>query len=97
MPFGKKKQEDLVEAVDESKRDLVKKILIGGAAVYVAPVVASFSLNGPTVLAKDTLSVGSNMIAENHPYGSNMMAENHPYGSNMRMAEHPLGSNQRLT
>jgi hypothetical protein len=92
MVFGRKNDE-LIEAVDESRRDLIKRILLGGTAVYAAPLIASFSLNGPTVLAGDSLSVGSNM---SHPLGSNMAAGNHPYGSNMRMASHPLGSNQRV-
>jgi hypothetical protein len=93
MPFGKNKKNDLIDAVDESRRDLIKKLLLGGTAVYVAPVIASFSLNGPTVFANDGLGVGSNM---SHPLASNMVAESHPYGSNMRMANHPLGSNQRI-
>lgn len=71
---------ELLEAVDEDRRDLVKKILIGGAAVYVAPVIATFSLSAPTAMAQGTAALGSNMAT-------------HSLGSNMGM--HPLGSNQR--
>ena len=40
-----KKSEELLAAVDESKRDLLKRVLTGGAAVYVAPIIASFCLS----------------------------------------------------
>ena len=40
-----KKTQELLGAVDESRRGLLKKILMGGAAVYVAPVIATFSLS----------------------------------------------------
>ena len=93
MPFDKKKNDGIIDAVDESRRDLIKKLLIGGTAVYVAPVIASFSLNAPNVLANSDLGVGSNM---GHPLASNMVAENRPYASNMRMASHPMASNQRI-
>jgi hypothetical protein len=94
MPFGKKNDDStLIDAVDESRRDLIKKLLIGGTAVYVAPVIASFSLNGPAAFADSRPAMGSNM---GHPLASNMSARHHPHGSNMRMANHPLGSNQRI-
>lgn len=40
-----KKTEQLLEQVDSGKRSLLKKVLTAGAAVYVAPMVASFSLS----------------------------------------------------
>ena len=73
--------DELIEAIDESRRDLIKKILLGGTAAYVAPVIASFHLNPSAVMANDGLASGSNM--------------GNPLSSNMRMARHPLGSNQR--
>ena len=81
--------DELIEAIDESRRDLIKKILLGGTAAYVAPVIASFHLNPSAVMANDGLASGSNM---GNPLSSNM---GQPLGSNMRMARHPLGSNQR--
>ena len=39
------KNQELLGAVDEDRRGLLKKILMGGATVYVAPVIASFSLS----------------------------------------------------
>lgn len=93
MPSNKKNNDEIIDAVDESRRDLIKKLLIGGTVVYAAPVIATFSLNAPTVLANSDLGVGSNM---GHPLASNMVAENRPYASNMRMANHPMGSNQRI-
>jgi len=86
---ARKNSDELIEAIDESRRDLIKKILLGGTAAYVAPVIASFHLNPSTVMANDGLAGGSNMGS---PLGSNM---SQPLGSNMRMASHPLGSNQR--
>ena len=89
--------DELIEAIDESRRDLIKKILLGGTAAYVAPVIASFHLNPSAVMANDGLASGSNM---GNPLSSNMsqaLGSNmgQPLGSNMRMARHPLGSNQR--
>jgi hypothetical protein len=75
---------DLVAAVDETRRDLIKKLLLGGTAVYVAPVIASFSLTGSSAIANDGLGVGSNMVRADQPYGSNMARMGHPYGSNQR-------------
>jgi hypothetical protein len=75
---------DLVAAVDETRRDLIKKLLLGGTAVYVAPVIASFSLTGSSVMANDGLGVGSNMARMDQPYGSNMARMGHPFGSNQR-------------
>jgi len=86
---ARKSSDELIEAIDESRRDLIKKILLGGTAAYVAPVIASFHLNPTAVMANDGLAGGSNM---GYPLGSNM---SQPLGSNMRMASHPLGSNQR--
>ena len=86
---ARKNSDELIEAIDESRRDLIKKILLGGTVAYVAPVIASFHLNPSTVLASDGLASGSNM---SQAFGSNM---SQPLGSNMRMASHPLGSNQR--
>jgi hypothetical protein len=40
-----KKSEELLAEVDESRRSLLRKILTAGAAVYVAPVIASFALS----------------------------------------------------
>ncbi len=74
------KKNELLDAVDESRRDLVKKILLGGAAVYAVPVIATFSLSNPAAMASGNAALGSNMAR-------------HPLGSNMAM--HPLGSNQR--
>ena len=86
MASDKKKNTDseLVAAVDETRRDLIKKLLIGGTAVYVAPVIASFSLTGSPVLANDGLGVGSNMARMDQTYGSNMASMGHTYGSNQR-------------
>jgi hypothetical protein len=75
---------ELLDAVDETRRDLIKKILMSGTAVYVAPVIASFSLANSPVLAHDDLGVGSNMQAMDQAYGSNMARLDHPYGSNQR-------------
>jgi len=86
---ARKSSDELIEAIDESRRDLIKKILLGGTAAYVAPVIASFHLNPTAVMADDSLAGGSNM---GYALGSNM---GQPLGSNMRMASHPLGSNQR--
>ena len=105
MAGQKNKTDELIEAVDQSRRDLIKKILLGGTAAYVAPLIASFHLNPSAVMANDGLASGSNMgnpLSSNmsqalgsnmgQPLGSNM---GQPLGSNMRMARHPLGSNQR--
>jgi len=93
----KNNTDELIEAIDESRRDLIKKILLGGTAAYVVPVIASFHLNPAAVMASDGLASGSNMgnplsSNMNQALGSNM---GQPLGSNMRMARHPLGSNQR--
>jgi hypothetical protein len=41
------RMERALETIDESKRDSLRKIVAG--AVFVAPVVASFAINGLTV------------------------------------------------
>lgn len=93
---ARKSSDELIEAIDESRRDLIKKILLGGTAAYVVPVIASFQLNPASVMAGNGLA-GSNMgqtfgTNMSQAFGSNM---SQPLGSNMRMASHPLGSNQR--
>jgi len=75
---ARKSSDELIEAIDESRRDLIKKILLGGTAAYVAPVIASFHLNPTAVMANDGLAGGSNM---GYPLGSNM---SQPLGSNQR-------------
>ena len=62
-----KKSEELLNSVDESRRGLLRKVLIGGAAVYVAPMIASFSLTGDT--SGGATVYASNMATACHPTG----------------------------
>ena len=66
-----KKNEKLLNEVDATKRDLLRKILKGGAAVYVAPMIASFSLSSTFAGTAEALS-GNQTTFLCHPIlGSN--------------------------
>ena len=64
------KQKELLQVVDESKRGFLKKILTAGAAVYVAPMIASFSLS-ESFSGNALWAQPSNMVCHPLPLGSN--------------------------
>jgi hypothetical protein len=53
--------EQALETVDEGKRDSLRKLVAG--AVFVAPVVASFAINGLTVSAAHATAIINSTVS----------------------------------
>lgn len=62
--------EDVLNSVDESRRDFLRKVIVGTA--FAAPLMASFSMDGLLINAAEA-SCASNMFT------SNMFCSNMPY------------------
>ncbi len=91
-------QEQLFEGVALSRRKMLKRILLGSAAVYAAPMITSFGLDAASA---GTPPKGGNQTAGpprggnqtgRHPRGGNQTT-GHPRGGN-QTGRHPRGGNQ---
>lgn len=64
----KQKRDELLTSVDVSRRNLLKRLMVALPAVYVAPVVASFSMSTQYPVHHKGCH-GSNMSGGNMTWG----------------------------
>lgn len=70
------RDDELLEATKMGRRSMLKRVLIGGAVAYTAPVVATFALNGAAAQgdSPDRLDfpIGGNLDWGEFPRGGNL-------------------------